>query len=52
MNSEIGFTLAKLMSKITHDPKEIDKQNFFKKEGVTVPGGGGRMLYLFEYCKK
>lgn len=52
MNSEIGFTLAKLISKIRHDPKEIDKLNFFKKEGVKFPGGGGRMLYLFEYCKK
>lgn len=40
MNSEIGFTLAKLMSKIRHDPKEIDKLNFFKKEGVKFPGGG------------
>lgn len=51
MNSEIGFILAKLISKIKHDPKEIDKLNFLKKEGVKFPGGG-RMLYLFEYCKK
>lgn len=39
MNSEIGFILAKLISKIKHDPKEIDKLNFFKKEGVKFPGG-------------
>ena len=51
MNSEFGFILAKLSSKIRHDSKEIDKLNFFKKEGVKFPGGG-RMLYLFKYCKK
>lgn len=46
MNSEIGFTLAKLMSKIRHDPKEIDKLNFFKKEGVKFPGGGTDVIFI------
>lgn len=45
MNSEIGFILAKLISKIKHDPKEIDKLNFFKKEGVKFPGGDGCYIY-------
>ena len=46
MNSEIGFILAKLISKIRHDPKEIDKLNFFKKEGVKFPGGGPDVIFI------
>lgn len=51
MNSEIGFILAKLISKIRHDPKEIDKLNFFKKEGVKFPGGGNG-CYIYSNIAK
>ena len=46
MNSEFGFILAKLSSKIRHDSKEIDKLNFFKKEGVKFPGGGTDVIFI------
>ena len=52
MNSEIGFILAKLISKIKHDPKEIDKLNFFKKEGVKFPGGGGTDVIFIRILQK
>lgn len=51
MNSEIGFILAKLISKIRHDSKEIDKLNFFKKEGVKFPGGGNG-CYIYSNIAK
>ena len=51
MNSEIGFFIARVITKVRHEKDEKTKLVFFRNKGVKFPGGEG-CLHILKYCQK